>query len=229
MREYLAPFFRLFFPQLCLACREQTPVRGEVVCLTCRHELPFTGQEQLAENAFTERFWGRVPLETGTALLYFSKSGKVQQLIHQLKYHEQAEVGVALGRWLGGRLKKASHLPPVDGLVPVPLHPRKQHQRGYNQAERIATGLAEVLEIPVYTDVLTRPDYALSQTQKSRIDRLESVQQAFALNPRTRLTHQHLMLVDDVLTTGATLEACAQQLLQLEGIKISMVTLAMAE
>lgn len=226
--RWLHDFFNLLYPKLCLACGNNLPPNNELLCLSCEFQLPKTKQHEQKENAFTEVFWGRVPLETGAAQYYFSKSGRVQRLIHQLKYDHKPEIGHQLGVLFGRQLREQSHFQDIDAIVPVPLHPRKQHQRGYNQAAAFGAGLAEGMELPQYPYALERPEYAESQTRKSRQERLENAQTAFRVKKPELLQGKHILLVDDVLTTGATLEACATQILALPDTRLSMATIAMA-
>lgn len=222
-------FVGLFFPHHCLACSERAPQSKEVpICVFCENQLSYTHFHQQPDNELEQRFWGRIPLQRGTALLYFNKSGVVQRLMHLLKYDDEPKVGVLLGQWFGSQLL-SSPFAHVDALVPVPLHPRKQQQRGYNQAERIAAGIAHTLGKPVLTDALLRTTYTTTQTQKSRLDRFENVKTAFAHNPKRPLNSQHLLLIDDVMTTGATLEACALPLLDQPGVTLSIATLCLAQ
>ncbi|MGB3546778.1 MAG: phosphoribosyltransferase family protein [Saprospiraceae bacterium] len=228
--EWLLRPFRLIsglvYPRICLCCSAAEPVMGDYLCLPCAHALPDTGQVTQVENTFTDRFLGRVRLERGASLYYYSSDSRVQQLIHHLKYYHKPEIGTYFGNLLGKRLA-AGDWPPVDAVIPVPLHPKKLHIRGYNQAERFGAGLAEALGVPQYPHGLRRADYRESQTRKGKAERLANVSNAFLLGTHD-LTDKHILLVDDVLTTGATLESCAQPLVEVPGIKISMVTIAMA-
>ncbi|PSR12691.1 MAG: ComF family protein [Bacteroidetes bacterium] len=226
--RWLHDFVHLFYPRLCLGCGHNLPPAAELLCVTCQYQLPQTEQHLSAENAFTDIFLGRIKLETGAALYYFSKSGRVQHLIHQLKYEHKPEIGTQLGLQYGRQLKEQPHFQTIDAVVPVPLHPQKQHQRGYNQAAEFGKGIAEGLAIPLWPEALARDLYTSTQTKKSRLDRIENVLAAFTLNQPQLLAGKHLLLVDDVLTTGATLEACATRILEAPGAKVSMVTLAMA-
>jgi len=181
------------------------------------------------ENAFTERFWGRLPLERGMAMFHFVKQGRVQQLIHHLKYEGRRDIGYGLGRSYGNVLKEAlaNDLPSL--IIPVPLHPKKKHQRGYNQAVAFARGLSEALDISVNEEVLARTVYATSQTSMGRLERFQNVSRAFTLKNSATIAGKHVLLVDDVLTTGATLESCALQLLQAPDVRVSMATIAIAQ
>jgi ComF family protein len=182
----------------------------------------------LQENEFTERFWGRVPLEAGAALYYFSQKSPIQKALHQLKYKNQADIGVQLGRQMGYLLKQSPLFHTVEGIVPVPLHPKKEHLRGYNQSAMLATGLSEALQVPVLSGILTRQQFSESQTRKKRMDRFDNVNDVFAVRRSKRIQGRHLLLVDDVLTTGATLEACGLALLKVPDVRLSMATIAIA-
>jgi len=219
---------QLFFPHLCLSCQKALPQRSMFWCLTCQRNLPFTSLHAVKDNFFTQRLMGRVKIEAGMACFYFVKGGKVQPMLHALKYGNQREVGVQLGRAYAKSLIDHPVIRTVDALVPVPLHWKKERIRGYNQAHEIAKGIGEVLEKPVYPKALLRNTNRSSQTSKSRMERLESVLSAFEMRQKDRLVGKHILLVDDVLTSGATLEACALPILALPHTKVSMVTLAIA-
>jgi ComF family protein len=218
----------LFYPRLCLACSTALPVGEEGICVFCRHKLPQTDYHLVPDNPFSERFWGRLPLHSAASLYHFNKGGRVQQLIHQLKYHHQTEIGIQLGRIHGRDLRKSPAFSGVELILPVPLHPRKYHQRGFNQSDCYARGLAESMEVDWSSDYLYRKSYTKTQTAKSRLERFENVQAVFGLKKADELQHRHVLLVDDVITTGATLEACGQHLLQVPGLKLSMATIAFA-
>ncbi len=231
LRSLGGAFFHLFFPHLCAVCQERPPTIQNILCTSCCYQLPETGYHLLPENRLTERFWGRLPLQFGAAYYFFQRGGRAQQLIHQLKYHRWQEIGTAIGYRYGQQLRHSPHFPEIDSIIPVPLHPRKLRQRGFNQSLRFAEGLGAALSIPVADGVLERVQYGASQTHKSREERQENIQGAFRLSPKKAetLRGKHLLLVDDVLTTGATLEAAGQQLLAVEGTRLSVVTMAMAE
>lgn len=229
VQQFLISVLDLVYPKLCLACGNNLPPLNDLLCVMCQYDLPETRQHEQLENAFTEVFWGRVPIVCGAALYFFSKSGRVQQLIHQLKYKNRPEIGQKLGEYYGRQLVLQPHFQELDAVVPVPLHPKKKHQRGYNQAEAFGKGLAKGMQLPIWPYALRRSTYTTTQTKKSREDRLGNVQRAFLLNQAKRLQNKHILLVDDVLTTGATLEACASLIVTLEGAKVSLVTLAIAD
>jgi ComF family protein len=219
----------LLYPKLCLACREELPPYGEIICLRCQLHLPKTGFHLQQDNAFAERFWGRIPIVSGAALYHFVKGGRVQELLHQLKYEGKREVGLQLGQWYGRQLLESPIFKKVDIIVPVPLHPRKERLRGYNQAAVFAQGLSETMEKPWLKDGLLRHVFTETQTHKSRAERLENVQEVFAVSNAKKLEGKHILLVDDVMTTGATLEACGAKLLAVPETKLSMATIAIAD
>ena len=222
-------FLSLFYPDLCLACQKNAPVKSQLLCVRCSFKLPQTRFHLHVENAFTDRFWGRFPLQAGASLYRFTKGGGVQNLIHQLKYKGRKEVGFKTGRFYGQQLKESLFFRELDMIVPVPLHPRKQHQRGYNQSDMIAQGLAQGMQIPWSDNVLLRKSFTETQTRKSRLERLENVSKAFATRNPSAIKGKHLLLVDDVITTGATLETCALKILEVPDTRVSMVTLAFAD
>jgi len=220
--------FYTFYPKLCLACNYKAPPIDEWVCLSCKLKLPETNFHLDKENEFVERFWGKVKIESGASLYFFKKGNRTQNIIHSLKYKGRYQIGVILGRIYGRKLKKAAHFEGIDCIVPVPLHWKKLRKRGYNQSLAFAEGLSESMELPVISNGLMRIENSKSQTRKSRIDRLENVETVFQVKKPTSLAGKHLLLVDDVLTTGATLEACAKAILKISNTKVSIATIAMA-
>lgn len=222
-------FLGLFYPNLCLACGKGLPPRQEAICLSCQYKLPKTNHHLHLENAFTERFWGRVQLQAGAALFHFSKGGRTQRLIHNLKYEGKREIGVKLGHIYGYQLREAVVFREVNLIIPVPLHPRKEQLRGYNQSAAFAQGLAHAMAKPWLKDGLKRLEYTTTQTQKTRLERFDNVSEAFVVKHSRKLENKHVLLVDDVVTTGATLEACALKILELPGTKVSMATIAIAD
>lgn len=216
----------LLFPALCNACGRHLYRSEKTICTKCLYDLPYTDFQLDAENLVAKQFWGRVSLHSAMAMLYFEKGNKVQNLIHSLKYKGNTEVGETLGRLLGKRLYQ--NLAPVDLIIPVPLHPKKQKMRGYNQSDAIAKGVAEIFKTPMDTSCLIRTKATDSQTKKARYTRYENMEEVFAIvNPLT-IANKHVLLLDDVITTGATLEACANTLLQQGASKISIAAIAFA-
>ena len=227
--RWLNNLLGLFYPNLCLACGRNLSPQQEGICISCHYKLPRTRFHLETDNPFTERFWGRASLEAGAAFLYFTKGGRAQRLIHHLKYEGKREVGIYLGRLYGEMLRTAPAFRETTLILPVPLHPRKQHQRGYNQSALFAQGLSETMDIPWLANGLQRTEYTTTQTKKSRLERFDNVERAFIIPHPDKGKGQHVLLVDDVITTGATLEACARKVLELSGTKVSMATIAIAQ
>ncbi|MDR3694502.1 phosphoribosyltransferase family protein [Mucilaginibacter sp.] len=226
---YLADFVSLLFPELCAACGESLVANEHLICTSCRITLPYTNFHLQPDNIVAQQFWGKIILEGGFALFYFAKGGKVQNLMHRFKYKGQKEIGNLLGEIAGAQLIKNEVFKTVDIIVPVPLHKKRLRQRGYNQSACFAEGLAGQLNAAVAEYNLVRPTATETQTHKSRFDRYENMQEVFSvLNPE-ELKNKHVLLVDDVITTGSTLEACGAQLLKVEGLKLSIATIAYAE
>ena len=227
-RDWLYSILNLFYPRVCAACGETLLKDEETVCLKCRYTLPFTGYENHADNPLAQVFYGRVRFHAVTACFFFAKSGKVQHLIHELKYKNNPEAGIFLGQELGKTIKDAPLFQGIDYLIPVPLHPRREKQRGYNQSLLIAQGINEVTGIPIGDKYLIRAIYTTTQTKKSAEERHKNVKDIFEVRFPEELEGKHVLLIDDVLTTGATLESCAHQLENIPRITISAATAACA-
>lgn len=220
----------LFYPDLCVSCGILL-VRGEEnFCLICRNSLPETHFHIDPHNPVFRHFWGRVNLQHAASLYYFAKGSRVQHMMHELKYNGKKEIGEALGKMYGTQLLDSFYYQHIDLVVPVPLHPEKQFKRGYNQSEMFARGLATSMNIPCKPNALKRLDNTASQTRKGRYERWENVEEVFACHEPQKIVGKHILLVDDVVTTGATLESCAQALLLAgENTSVSAVTIACAE
>ena len=221
-------FLHLLFPEICVACGQDLPVTGSCFCLKCQLSLAPSDMYLLRENEFTDRFWGRLPLQGGAALYYFTRKSPVQRALHQLKYHNKPDIGIKIGREFGKKLRNSEIFRSVDGIIPVPLHPRKERIRGYNQSTMFAQGIADAMEVPVLNTALVRSKFTESQTRKKRIERFQNVEEVFIVKKPALLEGRHLLLVDDVLTTGATLEICGLALLEVPGTRLSMATIAIA-
>ncbi len=226
--ETVGDFFSLFYPKACFACGESLLKTEEVLCTSCVFGLPKTHFQDYEDNPLEQLFWGRFPFESATALYFFAKKGTVQHLIHQLKYGGHKEIGVYLGKLLGQELKASARFSTLDLIVPVPLHPKRLHERGYNQSEQIASGLSQSLDIPVDTTSFVRAFATKTQTKKTREERWDNVSEKFLVTTPEALAGKHLLLVDDVITTGATLDACVQTLSRIDGVKISIAALGFA-
>lgn len=219
----------LLFPELCNACGTQLFHGENQICTKCLYDLPYTDYHLHAENRVAKQLWGRLPLNAAMSMLYFRKGTKVQTLLHNLKYNNKTDVGLALGKLLGTRLKNSPIYQDIDCIIPVPLHQKKKRKRGYNQCTYIANGISAIMNIPVSETNLVRTIATESQTKKARYTRYENMLEVFAFKNMAELNQKHILLVDDVLTTGATLEACANILLKNGVNKISIATIAFAE
>lgn len=227
-RSLSAAMLHLVYPKLCASCNRELPAGHNCFCLKCQLKLHPSDMYRSVENEFTNRFWGRVPLQTGAAMYYFTRKSPIQKALHQLKYKNQPEIGILIGRAFAKQLLTNPVFQSIDAIVPVPLHPKKEKLRGYNQSTQIANGLSEVLGKPVLSTALQRMAFTKTQTSKKRTDRFQNMQTVFVAPKPNILCNKHLLLVDDILTTGATLETCAQTLLDIPGVKVSMATIAIA-
>jgi len=225
---FISDFISLLYPRICYACGNTLFRHENVICTQCLFQLPKTNFHLFPDSPLDKVFWGRVPLQRTAALYYFSKGGKVQHLIHQLKYKGQKEVGIYMGKLLGNDLKTDPGFETINAIIPVPLHPRKQRKRGYNQSEQFAIGLSESTGIAMDIKSFVRTVATETQTRKSRFARYENVKEIFKVTYPENLENKHLLLVDDVITTGATLESCANILLDIPGVKLSVAAIAYA-
>lgn len=196
------------------------------MCLLCESKLPFTGFHLQRNNPLEKTFWGRLPFEAAFSMLYFNNKGLAQKLLHQLKYDGNKELGAHLGLMYALQLKNSDTIKNLAGVVAVPLHISKFRQRGYNQSEWFANGLSEGLNIPNLSYAIKRSIATETQTKKTRLERWQNVSSIFTIADADAISNKHILLVDDVITTGATLEACAFSLLQVSGVKISLASVA---
>lgn len=218
----------LFFPKICQICDNPLLKNEQIICLRCLHELPVTNYHLNNENPVKKVFYGRVSLENATSLLIFRKKGSVQKLIHQLKYKGQQEIGPFLGTWLGAELEKIPAYREMDAVIPVPLHKLRLRSRGFNQVEGFGKEIAKALKIPYLDQVLLKKSFSTTQTIKGRLARWGNIEETFILDRPQEIQNKHVLLVDDLITTGATLEACANTIKQAGGVKISIATMAAA-
>ena len=224
----ITALLNLFFPKVCLTCRLQLIDNEKHLCTACRHKLPLTNYHLTKDNFISKLFYGRAKIETGTALLRFEKKGITQQLIHQLKYKEQQQIGTFLGTWLGTELSNNKDYSTVDIVIPVPLHKKKLRSRGYNQVTKFGEEIAAALQAEYIDDVLIKVTNTKSQVTKNRFSRWTGKNDSFSLSNTNKIAKKHILLVDDIITTGATLEACMLELNKVENIKISIATMAIA-
>jgi ComF family protein len=219
----------LLLPRTCPACGRILKDWEECLCLVCLAELPVTGFHEEPDNPLAEMFWGRVRLTQAIAWFYFRKGSAYQDVLHKLKYNDRPDIGFRLGRLYGFELSRSTGFIRPDLLVPVPLNRKKLRKRGYNQSAAIAEGISCGMGIPLAANALTRPVATATQTRKSRYDRYLNVTGKFRADDQSLLENRHIFLIDDVVTTGATLEACAEELLRLPGVSVSVAALAWAK
>lgn len=215
------------FPHNCSGCGSDIINRDSSLCMRCIETLPETHFERYQGNPVEKRFWGRIQVEHAAARFYFTRESLIQQLMHQFKYKGNRDLGFQLGKMMGDSIKKSGWLH-ADALVPLPLFPAKEKRRGYNQATVLCEGMAETLQIPVLKDVIIRSQHTDTQTRKGRIERWHNMEGKFVLTDPDAIHNKHLLLVDDVITTGATLEACGAELLKGENTRLSIATLCSA-
>ena len=226
--KILNHLINLFYPRVCPACGNLLMKDEETVCLSCLYLLPKTHYENNPENPLAQTYWGQVDFHAVTAEYFFSKTGKVQHLLHQLKYQGNKDAGYFLGQQLGESIRNAEPFQGIDYLVPIPLHPKKEHLRGYNQSFVIAQGVEEKTGIPINKGVLIRKVYTSTQTRKSREERWDNVKEIFDVIDAEVFVSKHVLLIDDVLTTGATLMAAGSTLLKVPDIIVSAAAVACA-
>jgi ComF family protein len=219
---------QLFFPHCCYGCGSDLLSEESLLCLRCLHDLPETNFAKHTNNPIEKIFWGRIPVTAAMTGFYFSKHAIIQTLIHQLKYKGKKEVGIFLGNRLAMQLKNSNRFNQIDALIPLPLFPDKLKKRGYNQAAVIAEGISEITGIPVFNNIITRKLFTETQTRKGRTDRWQNVKESFELLNGDAIQNKHIMLVDDVITTGATTEACGSVLLSANNVRLSIAALAFA-
>ncbi len=226
--EHIKDFAGLIYPQTCISCNSVLQYNEDVVCTFCLYDLPETNFHLQKENKLSEFFWGRVKIEAATALFYYEKGSKIQEFMHKFKYKGKYEAGIYAGNLLANKLKTSTFWENPQIVIPVPLHPKKKKQRGYNQSEYFAYGLSQGLDINLSVNNLIRKSYTESQTRKSRFMRWKNVETVYQIKNPNVLKNKNLLLVDDVITTGSTIEACTQKLLNIEGTKVWVAALAMS-
>ena len=223
MLKYLT---NLLFPKLCSGCNALLLKNENIICSECLHHLPLTQHHFLERNDTTKIFYGIIPLEFSASMLYFHKKGIVQKMIHSLKYKNHQEIGTLLGKWYAKDLETVEKIKTVTEIIPVPLHKKRLEERGYNQVTTFCEALSKELEIPYNPNLLYRSRYSKTQTKKDKENRKDIANSLFDVNFTEADHNKHFLLVDDVMTSGATLEACAKALLKIPNCKVSIVTIA---
>lgn len=224
----LSAFIRLFFPARCAVCGAPLQAGEEGVCLRCNMDMPRTGYHLQRENPVERLFWGKFPLERATSYLFYNKGDDFRRLLHLLKYAGRQDLGEVLGRFMAAELGRSDFFRDVDVIVPVPLHRQRQRSRGYNQSACLARGVSAVTGIPVDNLSLIRRKATDTQTRKSPYERWENVTGIFQVTAPHRFEDKHILLLDDVLTTGSTLTACADAFKEVPQARLSVLTLALA-
>lgn len=221
-------FFNLFFPRTCLCCERLLISTENQICTTCFYHLSLTNFVNLVNNPVEKIFWGRAKIEAATAFLYFQKKENTQKILHEIKYNGNIKLAKFMGNQIGIELKNSNRFEDIDIIIPIPLHPKKKKKRGYNQSEEIAKGIIKHFPREIITNCLIRTNNTETQTKKKRISRWVNVVDKFEIINTETIKGKHILLIDDVITTGATLDACAQTLLSVPNVKVSIATLAYA-
>ena len=224
----LSPLVHLFYPHNCIGCGSDIIEKENFLCLECINDLPHTNFALHANNPVEKIFWGRIPIAAGMSEFYFSKSSIIQNCIHEFKYRGNRKAGLYLGKMMGKSLLNSNRFLNIDMLIPLPLFTQKEFKRGFNQSSILCAGINEILNITLITKNVIRIVPTETQTKKGRIERWENVEKSFSVLEPTSLKGKHILLVDDVITTGATLEACGAEILKVEGVQLSIATLAVA-
>lgn len=220
----------LISPRLCMVCGQRLTVSEEIICSKCNFHLPRTGfQQDPYENEMAKLFWHQIPIERATALFYYEAHSETANILYELKYKSHPEIGEVMGRLVAKELQPSGFFDGIDGIVPIPLAKKRQRQRGYNQSLEIARGISEITNLPIYNKVVRRNVFEGSQTNKGRWERNENVEKVFEMTDETAIHGKHLLIIDDVVTTGATVIACAKGLCKAGNVKISVLSLGFAK
>lgn len=218
----------LIFPRLCIMCNHDSPIGDQQFCVDCLLNMPYTNHFKRKENHATRKFWGRFDIEHAASLINFYSYSDVRWMIHRLKYEGRKDIAITLGQMTGKRILKSPLYNDIDVIIPIPLHKDKLRKRGFNQAAYFGKAIGEIIKVPVRENVIIKHLYTKSQTKMSRIERIQNVMNSFTLLDKNGIRGRHILIVDDVLTTGATIEACARKLMESDGIKISIATACLA-
>ena len=217
-------------PRCCVVCGHRLSVSEEIICVRCNFHLPRTGfQRNPYENEMAKLFWGQIPIERATSLFYYEAHAETANILYELKYRDHPEIGEVMGRMLAKEIQPSGFFDGIDEIIPIPLAKKRLRQRGYNQSMEIARGVSEMTGLPILNKVVERTAFEGSQTRKGRWGRNENVEYVFKLADGSAIRGKHLLLIDDVVTTGATIIACAKELLKVPDIKISVFSLGFAK
>lgn len=227
--SFLQRLLDLATPRSCAVCGKRLSAEEDLFCTACYLHLPLTDfLTQPDDNPMTRLFWGRLPIEKACALIYYTAHATSSYPIYKLKYLNAPDLGIDLGRYLGQRLRRAGFFGDIDALVPVPLTPERQRERGYNQSFMLAQGLAEESRLPVWNHVVRRKSFQSTQTNKGRLERAANVEGAFELTGADKISNSHVLIVDDVVTTGATVSSLGRELRKAPGVRLSVVSIGFA-
>lgn len=224
--KFLSPVMHLFYPHLCAGCGSDLLADNDMICYKCINTLPYTHFAKYPDNPVEKIFWGRVDFNVAMSEFYFIKDSIMQNLIHELKYRNNKALGIYLGQMMGKSIKESKRFDEIDAIIPIPLHRNKEKKRGYNQSMLLCSGISQVLQIPVIEKNVIRIKTTETQTKKHRTARWENVKEKFNVKNPDDIAGKHLLLVDDVITTGATIDACTTTILKVPGVKISIAVLA---
>nr|WP_320060025.1 ComF family protein [uncultured Bacteroides sp.] len=228
MIRWISSFFALFFPRCCVVCESPLFEGEEMLCIKCNMDMPRTNYHRMPGNPAERLFWGRIPIERATSFFFYSKGSDFRNILYSLKYKGNKELGEVMGRLMARELLGCDFFEGVDVVIPVPLHPDKLAKRGYNQSEWIARGVSAITGISMDTTSVVRKRNTETQTRKSTFERWENVDGIFELLNSELFAGKHILIIDDVLTTGATTVACASPFGKIAGVRISVLTLAIA-
>lgn len=228
MKNLFHSFLNLFFPDLCVVCNSKLHKSEQHICMECLLLLPKTNFHKQPDNRLEQFLAGRIPFRRAAAFAYFVKNGSIQHIIHELKYKNNPAIGIFVGTLCGQNIKDSDFVSGIDLLVPVPLHPKREKQRGYNQSLEICKGISAITGITIDNQTLIRKKNNPSQTKNSRFDRWKNVEDIFAVTSEESFRNKHILLVDDVITTGSTLESCAKEILKCEGAEVSIYAVGTA-
>lgn len=229
IKKLYQEFYNITFPRVCMSCLEEaSPQSGSLFCVKCFFELPFTDHFTNANNDLVKHFYGKLDLNYAASLMYFTEGGAVQSILHNFKYKRMIDIGIQLGILSADKLLNSGFFGTIDAIIPVPLHQGKLFQRGFNQSEVFGRAVAKKMKVPIYDDVLLRNRYTETQTKKSRSERIKNVNEAFEVHNKHKINEKNIVLVDDVITTGATMISCVDILKENGVNKISILSIAKA-
>jgi len=227
MQSWISDLVNLFYPETCMGCEHSLQTGEELLCVSCRSQLPVAYHDLKSNDKMLELFYARIPLEQVTSLLYYEKIGTVQHLIHALKYQNQEQIGTFLGEWMGVLMATDERFQEVDLVVPVPVHPKRLQERGYNQVTKFGQCIADEMGVRFRESVLAKNRNTIKQAQLDQRHRSDESQSPYQIQEEIT-PGLHILLVDDVITTGTTLTLCARELLKIPGTRISIATMGIS-